>query len=177
MIDILSCGKALFELASEEGVDEEISSELDVILKIFGNCPEVIDLLDTPALTISEKLSVIDDAFSDFNVYVKNFLKILCEEHSVYLFAKCVSCFNEQRDISKRILRADIVTAKAVSDTQLKAISKRLSKKTGKQVVLTNKIDPELIGGALLRYSGVQIDGSIKSRLEELRRSLSETIV
>ena len=57
------------------------------------------------------------------------------------------------------------------------ALSKKLESITDKTVILTNRIDENLIGGITLRYGGVQLDDSIRSRLDKLRRSLSDTIV
>ena len=64
-----------------------------------------------------------------------------------------------------------------MTDAQKTALTQRLAAMTGKQVILENELDPALLGGITLRYGGVQLDDSIHSRLEHLRRSLSETIV
>ena len=69
------------------------------------------------------------------------------------------------------------ITAEPMKPAQSDALCAKLASMTGKQVELENKIDPTLIGGIRLRYAGVQLEESIQSRLERLRRSLAETIV
>ena len=64
-----------------------------------------------------------------------------------------------------------------MQERQKTALREKLAHITGKTVLLTNRTDPALVGGITLRYAGVQLDDSIRARLDKLRRSLSETIV
>lgn len=177
MIDTKSYGQALFSLANENGKHEKILEELNVIKELFDKNPELADVLDTPALQLSEKLSIAQDVFGGFDEYTVNFLKILCEEHSVYLFPKCVKSYTECADETFGILRVTALTATEMSDSQLSALKAKLGTMTGKNIVLSTEIDTSIIAGVKIRYSGVQLDGSVKTRLEELRQSLAETIV
>ena len=62
-------------------------------------------------------------------------------------------------------------------DVMIKNMRRKLSELTGKQVILETQIDADLIGGIRLRYEGVQLDGSLRSRLDALRRNLADAIV
>jgi len=106
-----------------------------------------------------------------------NFLSILCEKRSFYRFNACVQAYFAAFDEANDILRATAITAVAMSEKQCVSLRKKLSELTGKNVELTNRIDPCVIGGVTLRYAGVQIDDSIQTRLDTLRRILTETIV
>jgi F-type H+-transporting ATPase subunit delta len=64
-----------------------------------------------------------------------------------------------------------------MEDRQKEALIKKLSAMTGKTVELENRVDPTLIGGIRLRYGGVQLDDTIRSRLDTLRRSLGDAII
>ena len=177
MIDTTSYGKAFYSLANDERIEEEISVQLEAVSELFKKNPEIIDILDTPAVSMPEKKAIIDDCFAVFQEYLRNFIKILCEEHSVFQFEKCYKAYSDASDEAHGILRATAHSAQAMSDSQISELTKKLSETTGKSVILKNEIDSKLIGGIVLRYSGKQIDGSIKSRLEDLRRTLSQTIV
>ncbi|MBQ3356347.1 MAG: ATP synthase F1 subunit delta [Oscillospiraceae bacterium] len=177
MIDAAGYGKALFELASESGADTQVREELELIRAAFLQQPDYVTLLDTPALATEEKLRLLREAFGSMEPTVLNFISILCEKRSCYQFSACADVFNACYDEAHDLLRATAITAVPMQERQQEALKQKLSGITGKTVILTNRIDETLIGGMTLRYGGVQLDDSIRSRLDKLRRSLSDTIV
>ncbi|MBQ3217184.1 MAG: ATP synthase F1 subunit delta [Oscillospiraceae bacterium] len=177
MIDAAGYGKALFELAAEEGTDERIFEELALLRKVLGENPSYVTLLDTPAVNTEEKLSLIRKAFGNVDPILLNFLSILCEKRSVYRLPACADAYNKLHDEARNILRATAITAVAMTAEQRTALKEKLAMLTGKTVILDNQTDAGLIGGITLRYGGVQLDDSIRSRLDKLQRSLSQTIV
>ena len=177
MINAYEYGRALFLLSVEENITEEIANEIKAISEVFNNSPQYCDVLDTPAIPSEEKPKIIEQAFGGAHIYVSNFIKILCSKRAVSQFGECVKHFFEAYDEARNIIRATAITAKAMNERQIKALSEKLERITGKTVVVSNVIEPELIGGVTLRYSGKQLDGSVKNRLDELKKRLSETIV
>lgn len=165
-------GNALFLLAKEEGSYEVVKEDLEAARLALKENSEYVKLLDTPALKKAEKLSLIDSAFSSLNYSVVNLLKILCEKHLVYSFGDVVDTYSDLYDEYKGIERVEAVTAVALTDAQRKAITEKLHSMTGKNIVLKNTVDPAILGGVMLRYSGIQLDGSVKSRLDAFSRSL-----
>lgn len=177
MINAYEYGRALFMLSEEENITEEIGHQIKEILEVLKNNPEYCNVLDTPAIASEEKPKLIDKAFAGTHEYILNFIKILCSRRAISQFEECVKVFSQAYDESRNIMRATAVTAMPMSEKQIKALSEKLEKITGKTVEVSNVIDPDLIGGVTLRYEGKQLDGSIKSRLDELKKMLSETIV
>lgn len=177
MIDTASFGKALYQLAAENGTDTAIYDELSTIRQVVREEPSYVTLLDTPAVSTDEKLTLIRQAFGSADQMVQNFLCLLCERHSMYQLERCIDAYDVCYDEAHNLLRATAITALPLSERQFAALQQKLSSVTGKEIVLENQIDPTLISGITLRYGGVQLDDSIKSRLDVLRRSLSATIV
>lgn len=177
MIDTASYGKALFQLAVENGNDAAVYDELSAIRKVMQEEPSYVTLLDTPAVSTEEKLSLLRTAFGSADQMVQNFLCLLCERHSMYQLDRCIEAYGACYDEAHNLLRATAITALPLSERQFAALQQKLSAVTGKEIVLENQVDPTLISGITLRYGGVQLDDSIKSRLDVLRRSLSATIV
>ena len=85
--------------------------------------------------------------------------------------------FNVLFDESHGILRVEAISAVALTEEEARKIKERLEKKCGKTVILTNTVSPEILGGVKLRYSGTQLDGSLKTRLETLKANLKSVIV
>lgn len=177
MIDAAGYGKALFELAAENGSDTQVREELETIRAALRAQPDYVTLLDTPAVAAEEKLRLLREAFAAADPMVLNFLSLLCEKRALYRFSACTDVFNACYDETHGLLRATAFTAVPMQERQCEALKEKLSSITGKTVILTNCIDETLIGGIRLRYGGVQLDDSIRSRLDKLRRSLSDTIV
>ena len=177
MIDTAGYGKALFELAAENGTDTQVREELETIRAALLAQPDYVTLLDTPAVATEEKLALLREAFNAADPMVLNFLSLLCEKRACHQFSACADVYDACYDEAHDLLRATAITAVPMQERQCEALKEKLSDLTGKTVILTNRVDETLIGGMTLRYGGVQLDDSIRSRLDKLRRSLSETIV
>ena len=169
--------KALFMLTEELGTTETAKDDVAACRKVFFENPSYITLTDTPALALSEKLSLIDDAFSCVDTSVCNLIKILCEKHSVHLFPELAKEYLALYNEARGICTAEIISAVPLSGTQLESIKAKLQSMTGKTIVLNNKIDKEVLGGIKLRYMGIQLDGSLKSRLDSIEKGLKNTIL
>ena len=174
MINCAEYGKALFLLALEENLDDVIFQEIKALTDIFRENNEYIIILDSPAIMLDEKLSMIDNSLGGCHEYIKNFLKILCEKHSVFQFENCVKAFSKEYDKYHNIIRSVVISAVKLSDSQLEKMKLALEKKSGKVVFLENEIDPSLIGGVVLRTEGKQLDGSLKGRLDSMKRSIED---
>lgn len=177
VIDAQAYGKALFLLAAQEQADTRVREELELVCQAFARYPSYVTLLDTPALATAEKLRLVRAAFGQAEPMLLNFLCILCERRACYRLSACAAAYGACYDEAHEIVRATAITALPMTPQQCQALQSRLAAITGKTVVLQNPTQPALIGGITLRYGGVQLDGSIRSRLERLRRSLRETIV
>ncbi len=168
---------ALFMLAEEMGKSEKILSELETISAVLAENPSYADLLDTPAVSKAEKLSLIDEAFSSLDEVVLNFFKILCERRIVRALDGIKREFSSLYDDARGILRVMAVSAVPLTAEQLSAIAEKLSKKTGKRAIVENSISPEILGGVKLRYSGIQLDSSLRTRLDKLEEKLRDAVI
>ena len=177
MIDAVSYGKALYELAEEAGKEKVLRKQLAVICEAVEAEPSYINLMDTPALGSGEKCCLIQEAFVGAEELLRNFLCILCEKRAFYTLPACKKAFDNAYDEAHAIVRATALTAVPMKVRQKKALTEKLSAMTGKTVELENRVDPDLIGGIRLRYGGVQLDDTIASRLEILRKALADAIV
>ena len=93
------------------------------------------------------------------------------------LLSKALAGFNEERDRARGIERVEAVTAVPMSSEQMERLEKRLSEKLNRTVIVRNTVDGGILGGMKLRYMGVQLDGSIKTRLDGFAKSLGEIVI
>ena len=177
MIDAVSYGKALYQLAEEDGAPDALLSELETVAQALAEQRAYATLLDTPALPSEERRALLCKAFAGCSQTVRNFLCLLCDKREIYRVPDCVKAYRACYDEAHNLLRATALTAVEMTPRQRRALTAKLEAITGKTVLLTAEVQPSLLGGVTLRYGSEQLDGSIRSKLDRLRRSLSEAIV
>ena len=177
MINYQEYGRALFLVAEERGTLKSIYEDAEALSRVLKENPAYTRLMDTPALPTEEKCALIDRAFGSLDADLVNFVKILTERRSFYLFERALTTYRALYDERLGILPVEVVSAVALTQAQASALSAKLSAKTGKRIRLTNTTDPSVLGGLLLRYDGKQIDGTLAVRLEKLSEALSNIIV
>lgn len=172
MTDVTQYARALFSLAREEGREEKIGKELELLSALINENPKYVSLLDTPALTLNERTALIDEALMPLDDYVRNLFKLLAEARLTYTLPKLSTCYRELLDESLGIMRAEAISAVPMTERQISALRKKLEDKTGKTVIIKNTVDKTILGGIVLRYDGLSEDGSLKYRLDKIQKSL-----
>ena len=170
-------GKALFMLTEECATTDAVVDDVRVARSVFIENPEYIKLLDTPSLPKSERVALADKTFSTLDDSLVNLIKIMTESHTVNQFIKAADEYLALYDESRGILRVEAISAISLSECQLAAIAEKLGAMLGKRAVITNTVDPSILGGMKLRYGAYQLDGSIKTRLEKFEKTLKNTII
>ena len=170
-------GRALFLLTEELGTTERVREESAALKELLISNPEYEKMLDTPALSPDERISLIDGAFSSFDTNLVNLVKILAKRRMAYAIARTLASFEEEYMESRGIIRAEVISAVELRAEQKARLGEKLGKITGKEIIIDNKVDPSLLGGIKLRYMGIQRDGSVKSRLDGFAASLKSAVI
>ena len=171
-------GQALYTLAHEEGLCGEILEQLTVLEPCFRAEPDFVRLLTSPNLSKQERCAILDDSFrGKVHPYVLNFLKILTEKGYMKHFGDCCKAFEDQYNLDNGILPVTAITAVAMNDAQAEKLSEKLSRVTGKQVKLLQKVDPSVLGGVRLDYDGKRLDDTVSHRMDAIRGLLKDTVL
>jgi F-type H+-transporting ATPase subunit delta len=121
---------------------------------------------------------VLDDSLrTQVHPYVLNFLKILTEKGYVRHFSGCCQVFKKQFNKDHGILPVTAVTTIPLSDELREKLIQKLESVTGKRVELECRVDPECLGGVRLDLDGMQLDGTVRRRLDEIRNILKSTVL
>ena len=160
---------ALFSLASEKGIISEVKANVDEISTIIKENPEYLDILSSPALTLSQRLSLIDEAFGDKNEYVVSFLKLLCENRNIATLNECIDeFFLLITELENRCV-ARIYYAFELTETQKEKLLQKLKGITKKEIDPIYIEDTGLIGGIKIELDGRVLDGSLTTRLNNIK--------
>ena len=171
-------GESLYELAKEENLTKLIGQQLAVLQTSYRQEPEFIRLLSSPNLTKAERCQILDDSFrGKVHPYLLNFMKILTEKGYMRYFSDCCDAYTQHFDQDNGILRVTAVTAVAMSPEQTEKLTQKLTRTTGKEIVLCNRIDPAVLGGVRLDYDGQRLDDTVSHRMDAIRDLLNKTVL
>lgn len=167
-------GDGLFELCAEEGLDNQVLGELECLKRIWREQPDFARLLMNMTLSKDERVQIADAALrGQVHPYVLNFIKILVERGAASELPECADVFQERYRKAYGIAEADVTTAVKLSDAQRQALTRRLEEMTGQKVRLKEHVEPDVMGGVLLKMNGKRYDNTIRHRLDSIRQALS----
>ncbi len=171
-------GQSLYDLASEEGLTEQILREMEAVDTIFKENPAYIPLLLEPSIPRRERLGLVREAFGEqIHPYLLNYLMILLENGLLRGFSASLRTFRSAYNRDNGIAEATVTSAVALTDAQAEALRSRLADLSGKHVLLTQKVDSSVLGGLRVEIEGKLLDGTVMGRLADLRRKVSDTVL
>ena len=179
MIDIIAnrYAEALFQLSEEENITKEIYNELHSVLDIVKSNKDLDNVLKSPLVAKADKVQLIETLFNNkINNNLKNFLKILVEKGRISSLKSIELTFKQLLNDRDNIIEGTVISAIPLTDEKVKELEEKLSKKYNKNVTLENKVDKTILGGVLVRLGNTQIDGSVKTRLDNIKDQLSQVI-
>lgn len=171
-------GQSLYDLASSENLADDILCQMQTVRKLFNENPDYVRLLTEPSIPKKQRLALLDEAFgSDMQPYLLNFLKILVENGIVRDFGGCCRRYTALYNADRGIAQAEVTSAVPLSGQQLERLRAKLEEISGKKIQLQPKVDPSVLGGLRVSLEGKLLDGTVKGRLDDLRRKVSETVM
>jgi len=165
--------RALFEAAKEVERLDTVREDLGDFVQASVDIPELGALLRNPQLDPRAKIAALEDVLGGADPLVRNFLLVLVEKGRAAQLEEIVREFEALAAQEERRLAVELTTAYELSDEEADAIVGQIEQASGRTVEATRKVDPELIGGIVLRAGSMQVDASVRGRLERLRHELS----
>ena len=169
--------QAVFESARERGSFENWEKDLTVLAQIVRE-PQFAALLKSPRLPLTAKRQVLQEALPEVTGEALNLATILTGKGRLEaLIGPITREYGRLLDQYRGIVRVEVVTAIDLDPSEQDRITRELSEGSGKQIRMVHRVNPELIGGMLVRIGDRVVDGSVLGRLGSLRRSLAKALV
>ena len=168
---------ALYEAAVDGDAVPQVAADVDAFAEAVEGSPELRMALDNPEIDSRAKTSVIAAVAADAHPLVGNFLQVLVERGRIAEFLEIAQAFRERVARAQARLDVEAVTAVPLPDDLRDRIVESIQSKTNATVELTESVDPDVLGGLVLHVGEVVIDGSVRHRIEELRRDLTRAPV
>ncbi|MDC0535063.1 F0F1 ATP synthase subunit delta [Francisellaceae bacterium] len=163
--------KAVFEVAKES---HSLQSWSDLLnnLSLISNDELVVDLVNSPSTSSNRLAEIIFDILSDTSDLQKNYINLLILNDRLLASSEIFALFEEFKRIEENTTYVTIESADEVDDTFKQQVKDKLQQKFGGQISIELKLDPDLIGGAVIRSNNFIIDGSVKGKIERLKLNL-----
>ena len=164
--------RAIFELAEQRGGFEQWSSRLNFWSSVVQD-DAIRARLAEPGMTAQAKADLIVQVSDGLDDDSRGFLRLLADNDRMLALPDMHQQFEQLRREAEGEVEAHVISAYELTDDQSHRIVEALGKRLDRKVKITNKVDPELIGGAIIHAGDLVIDGSIRGRLAGLEQSVA----
>ena len=165
--------QAVFDLAKSAGNYEEWSQALAWLSAIAAD-EQVQELAQNPRVDDASLIALFKDiAGEKLSGEGENFLKLVVANGRIFALPGIAAQYEAMRAEAEGTIEAELISARAVSETQQAALAQSLARRLGREVSLRVVEQPDLIGGAVLRAGDMVIDASVKGRLQKLAVNLA----
>ena len=160
--------RALFEL-EQEGV--KLADDLFAVASVAA-MPEVAVVLEQPTLPAERKAAILDKAAGGVCEEIKRLIAMLCERGKAVLLPEIATLFEDMRRQASSEVAADVVSAIPLDEKTQDRVADALGKAVGRKVRLNLAQDEKILGGLIVRIGDRQMDFSLRTRLEGLKRAM-----
>jgi F-type H+-transporting ATPase subunit delta len=166
--------RALFEVAVEHDSLDEVREQLDAFADAMNENRQLAAFFFSPYFSATEKKEGLERAVIDANPAFANFLQSLIERHRMPAIFRIRTQFVALWDEERRLLPVQITSAVELDSETVDNLGKRIGEQVDRKIELSSEVDPDILGGVVLRVGNVILDASIKNRLEQLRKQVAQ---
>ncbi len=168
--------KAFFSAAKEKKKLEKLKTDMQLVYEVCSTSKDFILLLESPIVKTSKKANLVSTIFSEkIDELSMNFLLLIIQnKRDIHIPGICRNFLDLTRK-DQNIKSAVLTTASEVDATTLKKIEQLLAKELNASVELATRINPDILGGLVLRIDDKQYDASVSTQLKKIKQSLLET--
>lgn len=179
MINIIASryAEALFQVGEENNSTTKLYEELNAVLDILKSDKNFYNVLKSPLISKGEKKDIIENIFNNrVENDLKNFFKLLIDKERISSLELIHKSFKSLLNEKNNIVEGKAITAIPMSKEEIKKLEENLSSKYNTNIILENVVDKTILGGVLVKLGNKEIDGTIKTRLDNLKQELSQVI-
>jgi F-type H+-transporting ATPase subunit delta len=165
--------RSLFEVASEQGKLDEIREQLGQVADALEADRDLQVFFFSPYFSTAEKKEGLHKALQGADEILVNFLELLIENHRMPVLFRVRRAFEALWQDENKMLPVNVTSAVALDEATVKEIGDRIAEQTGRTVELSAGVDPDLLGGMVVRVGNTVLDASVRNRLEQLRKQVA----
>jgi F-type H+-transporting ATPase subunit delta len=162
---------ALFELTAETNSVDEVADDLSSFQTMLGGSPDLQRMLRSPVSSAENQLSALDAlcARAGISGIALNFIKLVAKNRRLPALSDAITAFNALVAESKGEVAAEVTSAEKLNAKHITDIKAALKASTGRDVLLTAKVDKSILGGLIVKVGSKMMDNSLKTKLQNLK--------
>jgi F-type H+-transporting ATPase subunit delta len=168
----LAYANALYEAAADVNRLDKVRKDLSAFVRALAENPSLARALFNPSFPLEAKRRIIAQICTGADELVPKSLNVLLDNGRFTLLVDLEQAYVERYEREQRELSIVVTTAIAIDDAKAADLGKRLEAATGQKITIDRRVDPAILGGIVLRMRDRLVDASVRTQLEELRRSL-----
>jgi ATP synthase F1 delta subunit len=165
--------RSLFEVAKEQDKLDVLKEQLGEFADALDQSRELQQFLFSPYFSTQEKQDGLDRAVTGADPAIVNFLKLLVDNHRTPVIFRIRRAYDELWERENRLLPVHVTSAIELDTKTVSEIGDRIAEQTGQKVELSSEVDPDILGGIVVRVGNSVLDASVRSRLEQLRKQVA----
>ncbi len=167
--------RSLFEVAKEKGSLEDVRGQIGEVADALESNRDFAQFLYSPYFSSKEKKDGLEKAVEGADVTVQNFLELLIENHRMPVLLGVRRELDALWEQEHELLPVHITSAVELDPSVAERLGEEVGRQTGREVELTSTVDPDVLGGLVLRVGNQILDASVRTRLEGLRREVARS--
>jgi F-type H+-transporting ATPase subunit delta len=165
--------RALFEVAQEHGVLDRVHEELGEFTDALSRNRDLQVFFFSPYFSSEEKKAGVERVVADADERLVHFLMLLAERHRMPVLFRIRRGFDALWAEENRLLAVTVTSAVELDRGLVEDIGSRIEEQTGRRVELSSNVEPEVLGGLVVRVGNMVLDASVRNRLEQLRKQVA----
>jgi F-type H+-transporting ATPase subunit delta len=165
--------RALFEAAKENGVLDRVHDELGEFADALSSERNLQVFLFSPYFSSEEKKQGIERIVEDADPRLFNFLELLAERHRMPALFRIRREFDAMWREENKLLPVTVTSAVELDEGIVEQIGREIEQQTGRRIELSSSVDPDVLGGLVVRVGNLVLDATVRNRLEQLRKQVA----
>ncbi len=167
--------RALFQVAKERDILDQIHDELTQFSDALSENRQLQVFFFSPYFSTEEKKEGLKKAVTGADPAFMNFLEALIERHRMPAIFRIRDRYQDMWEDERNLLPVEVTSAVPLDKSTVGSIGTRIGEQTKRTVELSSRVDPDILGGIVLRVGNVVLDASIRNRLEQLRKQVARS--
>jgi F-type H+-transporting ATPase subunit delta len=165
--------RSLFEVAKERDKLDLVREQLGEFADALEQTRELQVFFFSPYFSTTEKEEGLDRAVTGADEILVNFLKLLIENHRTPVIFRVRRSYDDLWEQENQLLPVRVTSAVELDKSTVDALRDRIAEQTGRKVDFASEVDPDILGGIVVRVGNSVLDASIRNRLEQLRKQVA----
>ena len=164
-------GKALLAATRQAGNTADVLAEFESLVDdVLQTQPEFDEVLSSPRVSVGDKIRVLNNVFSSImSDHLLTFLKVVCQHERLDCLREICKAARRQDNVQRELVEVTISSAEPLEGQLAQQVEQRISQTLGSEIAVDYRVNPELLGGIVVRAGDKVFDGSVINRLQQLR--------